>query len=99
MLPTTNVGLYQWVLGIMIIYVVLAMLFAHIKNPKHPIKNRKNESVNQVFNGVTMAVSSLLLVGFVEPNLMELLGDKKLFLLIGGFAGVCYSGWSLFDGD
>ncbi|WP_372424651.1 hypothetical protein [Salinarimonas chemoclinalis] len=47
--------------------------------------------LKRVFDGLTLAVSILLLVGVVYPSVMALIGDTRLFAIVAGLAGVLYS--------
>ena len=44
-----------------------------------------------VFNAATFTASLALLTGILHSPVLTLLGSMKPFLLISGFAGVCYS--------
>ena len=44
-----------------------------------------------VFDGVTFATSMLLLASFVYPEMWDVIGDTKTYLMIAGLAGLAYS--------
>lgn len=47
--------------------------------------------IAQVFDSVTFAFSFLVLMGFIEPAVLVLIGGTKPFLLAGGIAGTGYA--------
>ncbi len=55
-----------------------------------------NYGMAKMFDGVTLAVSLLLLLGIVRPNVLILLGNLKPFLITAGGGGLVYSLHSLF---
>lgn len=47
--------------------------------------------LTSLFDSTTFAGSAMLLLGFIYPNVLVLLGDTKPFLIIGGMAGLLYA--------
>jgi len=44
----------------------------------------------RVFDGLTFAISVLLLIGVVYHSVLVLIGDTTLFLVLAGTVGVVY---------
>lgn len=89
MFPATDVGLYQWVGGVMVAYVPIAMLIQACRR-KWGTPSDKH-FIEQVFDAATFAMSIALFAGVViEPTMLDLIGNTKPFLLISSFAGAVY---------
>lgn len=45
----------------------------------------------RVFDGITLAGSTILLIGLVEPKVLTALGSTKPFLFFAAIAGIIYA--------
>ena len=93
MLPASETGLYQWIVALMVAYIVLAML---LNVRRHNSIHGRKEIMSHVFDAATFAGSTMLLVGLFQPDVLKLLGDTKPFLAIAGLAGLVYAIGALF---
>jgi hypothetical protein len=68
-------------------YVVVAYACNYLLHePDH-----RKAHVPIIFDGVTFCTSVMLLWGIVDPKILVLLGNTKLYLVIAGIAGLLYS--------
>jgi uncharacterized YccA/Bax inhibitor family protein len=88
-LPTDEVSLYQWILALMVAYLVIVYVACWFKTGN--ISNENRFVLTRIFDGATFSGSLVLLGGIVDDDLLKLLGDTKPFLLIAGLAGLIYS--------
>ncbi|GGK42014.1 hypothetical protein [Salinarimonas ramus] len=93
MIPADHNELFAWTLAITAGYVVMGYLLELIRMRRvgKPLGRSLGGGVKRVFDGLTLAVSLLLLMGVVYPSVMELIGDTRLFAIVAGLAGVLYS--------
>jgi len=75
-------------------YVLLAYLCSYFL---HESDQRKSH-VPIIFDGVTFCTSVMLLWGIVDPKVLVLLGNTKIYLVIAGIAGLLYTLGALVSG-
>lgn len=87
-LPVDEDGFYLWILCMTAGYAVAAYAISFFR---HTSVNRSHFGLARVFDGSTFAVSFMLLMGIVQPDLMKVIGSTKPFLLVAGLVGILYS--------
>jgi len=87
-LPVDEDDFYLWILCLTAGYVGLAYVISFLRRSG---VNRSNYGLARVFDGSTFAVSFMLLMGIVQPDLMKVIGSTKPFLLVAGMVGILYS--------
>ncbi|MFC4172635.1 hypothetical protein ACFOYU_11280 [Microvirga sp. GCM10011540] len=97
-LPADENGLYAFVMFGMLLYLVAHYIARRIKTGRFSTKSG-GFPITSVFDSATFSTSVLLLVGIVEPKVLELIGNTKPFLIIAGIAGVAYSVHALVPKD
>jgi hypothetical protein len=95
-LPTTEVGLYQWVAVLVALYVMSAMAINYVKHGR--VETSSRSLIVHIFDGATFALSCALLAGVFVPPILSLLGNITIFLIIASLAGIAYSVRQLFVG-
>lgn len=97
-LPKTKEQLSAWVLVLSILYLALVYIRAFWV---HKSLRRPGKRVNQIiFDATTFAFSILIMVGLVDKDVLDVIGDTSLFLLVGACGGLLYSLHALFpDGE
>jgi hypothetical protein len=91
-LPTNEAEFYEWVTVLTGAYLVLAHLIQFLSGRW---SNQRQHIVPRVFDSITFSSSTMLLLGITHPPLLLVIGSTTPFLLIAGFAGLLYSGYSL----
>ena len=87
-LPADEDDFYLWILCLTAGYVVLAYSVGFFRRSSI---HHGHFGPARVFDGSTFAVSFMLLMGIVQPDLMKVIGSTKPFLLVAGLVGIVYS--------
>lgn len=87
-LPVDEDGFYTWILCLIIGYLVVAYSLGFLR--KYNL-HRADFGTARIFDGSTFAVSVMLLLGIVQPELMKVIGSTKPFLMLAGLVGIVYS--------
>jgi hypothetical protein len=87
-LPVDEDDFYLWILCLTAGYVGLAQAISCLRRSGF---KRGDYGLARVFDGSTFAVSFMLLMGIVQPDLMKVIGSTKPFLLVAGLVGILYS--------
>ena len=87
-LPVDEDDFYLWIPCLTIGYLVLAYAISFLRRSG---VNHANFGLARIFDGSTFAVSFMLLLGIVQPDLMKVIGSTKPFLLVSGLVGIVYS--------
>lgn len=72
----------------MVAYLVVAHCVQAYRKPRGTGNNK--HFIEQVFDGATFAMSLALFCGVLEPIVLDLIGNLKIFLLICSTAGAVY---------
>lgn len=98
-LPTSEDGLYAWILALMVGYIGVCYLvrFCRVMARARGELPTARFFASKMFDGATFAVSVMLLIGIFEPGVLTLLGTTKPFLVIAGLAGLGFTIHALFE--
>ena len=86
-LPTDEQELYIWMAVLIGSYLVVAYA---IQFWFKGLSNQDKHTLTRVFDATTFAGSVMLLLGVIEPTVLNAIGSTKLFLLVASFAGIIY---------
>lgn len=75
-------------------YFLLAILLNFLRFGE--IENSRRNIITHIFDGATFAVSIALFAGILEPAVLILIGNLKIFLMISALVGIVYAIRQLF---
>jgi hypothetical protein len=96
-LPTTARELNGWLSALLVSYLCVAYAIHGLRCYWYNKFSAKAEHAKKLFDGVTFAGSTMMMIGVIfESRVLDLIGDTTFYLVIGGVAGIGYALRSLF---
>jgi hypothetical protein len=96
-LPTTARELNGWLSALLIGYLIVSYSIHGVRCWWNNNFKAKADHAKKLFDGVTFAGSSIMMIGVIfESRVLDLIGDTTFYLVIGGVAGIGYAVRSLF---